>query len=75
MTRLKWLRASQPLPEDAPADRQIGARKVTDGREPNRMTQFAEYRIDNFGSGRHNVFGSLPPTHWVGQVTSSPNGA
>ena len=28
VTRLKWLRASQPLPEDAPADRQIGARKV-----------------------------------------------
>ena len=35
VTRLKWLRASQPLPEDAPAYRQIGARKVTDGREPN----------------------------------------
>jgi hypothetical protein len=34
VTRLKCLRASQPLPEDAPAYRQIGARKVTDGREP-----------------------------------------
>ena len=28
MTRLKWFRSTQPLPEDAPADRQIGARKV-----------------------------------------------
>ena len=28
MTRLKWFRSTQPLPEDAPAYRHIGARKV-----------------------------------------------
>ena len=38
VTWLKWLCASQPLPEDAPAYRQIGARKVTDGREPSRAS-------------------------------------
>ena len=35
MTLLKWFRFAQPLPEDAPADRQIGAQKGTDDREPN----------------------------------------
>ena len=48
VTRLKWLRASQPLPEDAPAYRQIGARKVTDGREPRVFkVDLSYFRVNN----------------------------
>jgi hypothetical protein len=42
VTRLKWFRCTQPLPEDAPADRQIGVNrssKGTDGREPRMQNQ------------------------------------
>jgi hypothetical protein len=54
VTRLKWLRVSQPLPEDAPAYRQIGARKVTDGREPSRIVKFilkTTFQIEGASAG------------------------